>query len=261
MLGSFFWKAFSVVYAMGKVTVFCAGLVVVVGLSFGVASVAEAKVPSLHLGVSNTVHALTSIVGNLSTAILHIDNTGAGSGVDIKVASGNAPLTVNSDAGKATNLDADKLDGKDSTEFASSTIEAWHEVGSSGEPQFTGSASCPQPDGTTRTCTWGNADTTTTHNSAAFFKDSSGIVHLKGYVTAPNCGALQNNCMGLNASVLPQIYILPVGYRPAKEEVQATISDSGLSRLDITPDGRVIPVLGRSSNFSLDGITARAAGS
>jgi hypothetical protein len=36
------------------------------------------------------------------------------------VNAGQAPLTVNAEAGKATNLDADKLDGKDSTEFAPS---------------------------------------------------------------------------------------------------------------------------------------------
>ena len=35
--------------------------------------------------------------------------------LSLEAGSGNAPLTVNSTAGKATNLNADRLDGKDSS--------------------------------------------------------------------------------------------------------------------------------------------------
>lgn len=39
------------------------------------------------------------------------------------MASGKPPLTVNAAAGKATNLNSDKLDGKDSGDFVQNTGE------------------------------------------------------------------------------------------------------------------------------------------
>jgi hypothetical protein len=52
--------------------------------------------------------------------MLQVTNTSTGSGaagIGITVGANKAPLTVNANAGKATNLNADKLDGVDSTGF------------------------------------------------------------------------------------------------------------------------------------------------
>jgi hypothetical protein len=46
-----------------------------------------------------------------------IKQTGTGIGLQIVVPAGKAPITVPAGAGKATNLNADALDGKDSTSF------------------------------------------------------------------------------------------------------------------------------------------------
>ena len=67
------------------------------------------------LGVNNTVNAITKLTATTSGAAMLIKNAGSGTGLDIQVGAGKAPITVSSGAGKATNLDADKLDGKDSS--------------------------------------------------------------------------------------------------------------------------------------------------
>jgi hypothetical protein len=57
--------------------------------------------------------------GTLGPAV-RIENSAAGvaqPGLSIKTQPGQSPIQVNSDAGKANFLDADKLDGKDSKEF------------------------------------------------------------------------------------------------------------------------------------------------
>jgi NAD-dependent dihydropyrimidine dehydrogenase PreA subunit len=71
-------------------------------------------------GVSNTVEAVTSMVGSLAdAAILQLKNTGGGPALDLQVQSDKAPMTVNSET-KVQKLNADKVDGKDSTEFLTS---------------------------------------------------------------------------------------------------------------------------------------------
>lgn len=105
-------------------------------------------------------------------------------------------------------------------------------------------------------CQWRNFDAY--HNSAAFFKDTSDVVHLKGLVAIDGCDANSGWCIGSNTFAPTEIFVLPTGYRPAKREVQVTISENKLGRATITPDGRVIPEVGSTSFFSLDGITFRA---
>lgn len=67
--------------------------------------------------MENAVEAVTSMAGSLAEPILRLDNNGTGPALDLQVESGKAPLTVSSTAGTATNLSADKLDGKDSSGF------------------------------------------------------------------------------------------------------------------------------------------------
>ena len=65
--------------------------------------------------------------------------------------------------------------------------EAWHEIGAPGEPRFEQN--------------WGNLESFS--ESAAFYKDAMGIVHLRGLVTG-GTGEL--------------MFRLPPGYRPAPEK-------------------------------------------
>ena len=119
--------------------------------------------------------------------------------------------------------------------------ENWNEVGDSDGPPF---ASCPT--------SWENFDTD--HNSAAFYRDPFGVVHLKGLVKGGGCNFL---------------FQLPAGYRPARREVHATLSNNQVARVNIGvfPVGPAVPglVYGETGTYStawlsLDGITFRAGG-
>jgi hypothetical protein len=71
---------------------------------------------SLILGQSNSATSNTSlsapVPGGKALQLTNNDSTaGASSALGLTVAAGHAPLTVNSTAGKASNLNADKLDG------------------------------------------------------------------------------------------------------------------------------------------------------
>ena len=90
------------------------------------------------------------------------------------------------------------------------------------------------------------------YNPPAYFKDSMGIVHLRGMVT--------------NGTLQSAIFTLPVGYRPANRELllvgcfmpNPATRDSGFGRVDVASDGQVIAWEGRKEWLSLDGITFRA---
>jgi Chaperone of endosialidase len=73
------------------------------------------------LGQSNSADKTTALSSPIaSDKALELSNTSTTSGataLGLTVASGHAPLTVSSGAGKATNLNADMLDGLDSTSF------------------------------------------------------------------------------------------------------------------------------------------------
>jgi hypothetical protein len=116
----------------------------VVGLLVVTAATAAAASPGdpWRLGVANTINAATSLSGavanrlvginNMSTeagaraltlvsrassSTLYAQNQGTGPALQLRVADGRPPLTVNATAGKATNLDADRLDGLDSNQL------------------------------------------------------------------------------------------------------------------------------------------------
>jgi hypothetical protein len=94
------------------------GLAVMVGLVAGVASLAVAqKLPS----GGTTASPLFKAVENTAATTTTLINSGRGAAMSMHVQPGNAPLTVNDDAGTATNLSADTVDGKDSTAFVSAT--------------------------------------------------------------------------------------------------------------------------------------------
>lgn len=91
-------------------------------------------------------------------------------------------------------------------------------------------------------------------NPSGYWKDSLGVVHLRGLVSTGATGSI--------------IFVLPVGYRPANQEAIATIA-FGLSmgytfgRVDVWTNGSVQcqtgVTTGANAAFFLDGLTFRAA--
>jgi hypothetical protein len=72
------------------------------------------------LGKINTATAFSRLSANVAGPAMQIFNTNTAANaraLDLIVDAGNPPMTVNATAGKAPNLDADKLDGKDSSAF------------------------------------------------------------------------------------------------------------------------------------------------
>jgi hypothetical protein len=127
------------------------------------------------------------------------------------------------------------------TATALSAPEPWHEVGASGEPQFQNG--------------WGNLGTPG-HETAGFFKDHEGIVHLKG---------------SLKPGGTSLVFQLPPGFRPASGkfiQVAATCSGGpcteGTFPLTIYGpgvlsgfDGGVVAFTG-ATFVGLEGVTFRA---
>jgi hypothetical protein len=109
---------------LGTATVFAVGLAVVVVVLFGVAAAALAAVPGdpFRLGRVNSIDRLSTLVGTTANAMLRVDNNGSGPALSLQAGAGNPPVVVNAAAGKATNLDADRLDGQDSSAFLPAEI-------------------------------------------------------------------------------------------------------------------------------------------
>jgi len=96
------------------------GLAVMLALVAGGAPLAVASTPS----GGGTAAVIFKGVSNVETTVTTLINRGLGAALSLRVQPGAPPLTVNADAGTATNLSADKLDGKDSTEFLGATAKA-----------------------------------------------------------------------------------------------------------------------------------------
>jgi hypothetical protein len=112
-------------------------------------------------------------------------------------------------------------------------VEGWHLVGGAGEPAFQNAFA-----------NWGAP-----HAFAGFYKDPSGVVHLKGLLLTP--AAVTNKVA----------FTLPVGYRPAEIHIITTISGNALAKVQINVNGDVQVTLGASSdNITLGGMTFRADG-
>jgi hypothetical protein len=117
-------SAVSKVMWVGRATVFLVGLAVILAMVMGVASAAfGANGGNFILGNPNVATAITKLTmqGTANGSALQVtqQSTGNGaSGVGVTVPAGKAPIKVNAAAGKATNLDADKLDGKDAPLWA-----------------------------------------------------------------------------------------------------------------------------------------------
>jgi hypothetical protein len=112
---------------VGRATVFLVGLAVVLALMFGVAATALAGTgvgATFNLGRTNTVDAISRLVGSTASSMLLVDNNGVGTALDLRVGSATtpaaektvAPMKVDSQA-KVANLNADELDGRDESAF------------------------------------------------------------------------------------------------------------------------------------------------
>jgi hypothetical protein len=218
------------------------------------------------LGATNRVNAASAVTNvkadntqnPIANPLLTLTNLSTGTGATalaLKVASGHQPFTTTS-ATRVTNLNADKLDNLDSTAFVKLTTpasgvrvgEPWHEVGAPGEPHFNSDFdSIPVSLG------YQNFDPAT-YNTAGFYKDPLGIVHIKGLIKLSGLTILQPECDDIS------IFQLPVGYRPALKEVHETNR-----QIDIDPqaDGWLelctSTAMSDGSTVVLDGITFRAA--
>lgn len=122
MIGSLLGK----VMWVGRATTLCIGLAVILAVVLGVGTMALAAVPGdpFKLGRFNTIDRITTLTGSEDRSLLKVDNNGSGAALALRSEPGNSPLTVNADAGKAINLDADRIDGKDASEFLATSGKA-----------------------------------------------------------------------------------------------------------------------------------------
>jgi hypothetical protein len=140
---------FSKVVWFGRATTFMVGLAVILALSVGLASTALAGTgvgSAFNLGKTNTVSAISKLVGSVAGPSLLIDNNStnsAATALDLQVEAGKAPMKVNS-AAKVANLNADKLDGMDAGQLQGfSTLRvSTTDVNSTAGANGSGTASC-----------------------------------------------------------------------------------------------------------------------
>jgi hypothetical protein len=151
----------------GKFTV----LALVAALTLATASTALAGVgvgAVFNLGVVNSVNAITTLVGSVAGPSLRIDNNSTNAlatALDLQVEPGKAPMRVNSST-KVTSLNADLLDGQDSSAFLPSNgVRADGEVTDGFIDDFTSGAYTPVL-------------------SKTFVAPSSGFLHITGSISA-----------------------------------------------------------------------------
>ena len=105
---------------VGRATTFVVGLAVILALTVGVAgSALGANGANFVLGKTNTVNAITTLVGSVAGPGLQIDNNStdaAATALDLQVEAGKAPMKVNSDA-QVANLNSDKVDGLNASQL------------------------------------------------------------------------------------------------------------------------------------------------
>lgn len=135
-------------------------------------------------------------------------------------------------ATNATNAaNASALQGKPASAFASSTLEAAHVVGATGEPAYEN----------------GWSDTLAgVDEPLSYYKDPWGIVHLQGNTS--HSGATSAT-----------VFTLPAGDRPAKDLYFAVYGAGGTAAfMVVTSDGAVSPFGPSQSFLGLTNITFRA---
>lgn len=103
--------------------------------------------------------------------------------------------------------------------------EKWHYVGATGEPAFKNS--------------WGNFDASeATWQKAKFFKDSNGVVHISGLVSA--------------GTINQAVFTLPASYWPDAGMHFATISNDAFAKLQVLINGDVYAATGSNAWYSIE---------
>jgi hypothetical protein len=166
------------------------------------------------LGKPNSASSTTSLSAATNGKALQVTNMGTGAAataLGLNTASGHPPLAVNSGA-KVANLNADKLDGRDSTAFAAASSEPVHVVDTTGEPGFENNY----------------ANFGSGFSTVGFYKDSTRVVHLRGTLKK-----LTGTFDGSTA------FTLPAGYRPPQILYMPAAVDDGSGAIQINTDGSV----------------------
>jgi len=105
---------------VGRTASMVLGLALVLALLFGVASMAlGATGGNFLLGKANGAGAISKLTANMANPALQLVNTStnaAATALNLKVASGNPPMKVNS-AARVANLNSDKVDGLEGASF------------------------------------------------------------------------------------------------------------------------------------------------
>lgn len=86
---------------------------------------------------------------------------------------------------------------------------------------------------------WANAGAG--NSGAGYYRDASGVVHLRGYITGGTYGQAA--------------FVLPYGYRPIARSQFGTTSNLAFGRVDVLADGTVQPMVGDAQGISLDGVS------
>ena len=81
------------------------------------------------------------------------------------------------------------------------------------------------------------------YENAGYYKDSQGMVHLRGLIRTGTIGTVA--------------FVLPAGYLPSINILFTTLSNSILGRVDIDTSGNVRPNAGNSAWISLNKISFR----
>ena len=134
---------------VGRATSAVVGLAIVLALVVGVASAAVgANGQNFILGQLNKATAKTQLNGNVSGGpALQVNNTNTNAGsraLQLGVAQNKPPIVVNASAGKAANLNADEVDGNDSSEIGINGLErVFKSSALNSDSPKSANASCP----------------------------------------------------------------------------------------------------------------------
>ncbi len=120
------------------------------------------------------------------------------------------------------------LGGRPGADYALAESEPFHTVGLAGEPQFENG--------------WSNLGGG--RSAAAFYRDSQGLVHLKGV---------------LSGTTATTAFTLPQGYRPSEQLfMPVAVGGPGFGGLNVNTDGRIVPICDPScAVVGIDGLSFR----
>ena len=187
-----------------------------------------------HLTFANVVSlaALFVALGGTATAVTYVvsSNSQVGPGT----ISGHKPPAGDHANVIGGSVNAADLANQSVTQAKIKPAESWHELGATGEPTLNSAGGA--------LCSWSNFDSN--HDSAAFYRDPFGVVHLKGVVKVTMAIGDNGDCWydnGVNDQAFQianrRIFTLPPGYRPAKRLTDIALTNGKVGRVDVDGPG------------------------